>query len=507
VGDKHHFTADEQTLLYQLARSLLQERDYGQVLTALLDVTIQALGADRGCVVVREGEKFRATVARNIRSEALTETEQEISSTIATTVIKEGRPLLIEDAQQTEHFRDRKSVRRLRLRSVLCAPVIASNRAFALVYLENRDVSNCFNERHQALLAEICALASPRLRTAVAIEQAQRNARELEILIGETDGIVTADPQMGSLLRSLARVAPTDLPLLIQGETGTGKELLVRAVYRRSLRMHGPFVVLNCAAIPPNLVESELFGWVKGAFTGAHRDKIGLIGAAHRGTLFLDEIGEMPLELQPRLLRVLQSGDFTRIGSVHSETVDVRVIAATNRDLDREIQAGRFRDDLYFRLSAVTLKVPPLRERAHDVHLLADHFLRVYAGRWGRQAPRLDCECLAALSSYSFPGNVRELEGEIARLVAISTPEDEIPVNALSTRIVRGAGQKQIDVLSPMSLSEMEKKLICLVLEHTEGNRTRAAEILGISREGLRIKMQKLNMGDSTSGTDRSQKP
>jgi transcriptional regulator with PAS, ATPase and Fis domain len=271
--------------------------------------------------------------------------------------------------------------------------------------------------------------------------------------------------------------------------------------------MHGPFVVLNCAAIPPNLVESELFGWVKGAFTGAHRDKIGLIGAAHRGTLFLDEIGEMPLELQPRLLRVLQSGDFTRIGSVHSETVDVRVIAATNRDLDREIQAGRFRDDLYFRLSAVTLKVPPLRERAHDVHLLADHFLRVYAGRWGRQAPRLDCECLAALSSYSFPGNVRELEGEIARLVAISTPEDEIPVNALSTRIVRGAGQKQIDVLSPMSLSEMEKKLICLVLEHTEGNRTRAAEILGISREGLRIKMQKLNMGDSTSGTDRSQKP
>jgi transcriptional regulator with PAS, ATPase and Fis domain len=310
---------------------------------------------------------------------------------------------------------------------------------------------------------------------------------------------------MVSLLRTLTRVAETDLPVLIQGETGTGKELVARALYRRSARSSGPFVVLNCAAIPANLIESELFGHVRGAFTGAYQDRLGLIGAANRGTLFLDEIGEMPLELQPRLLRVLQSGDFNRLGSVRPERVDVRVVAATNRDLEREVEEGRFRSDLYFRLSSITLKIPPLRERPQDIHLLVDHFLRVYAGRQAREAPRLSRECLATLSSYAFPGNVRELEGEMARLVAISTPDEEVVAGALNDRILRrtGAAASAAQVL-PMSLAEMEKKLILAVLEHTAGNRTRAAEILGISREGLRTKMQRLDLSEATLPAERS---
>jgi transcriptional regulator with PAS, ATPase and Fis domain len=194
---------------------------------------------------------------------------------------------------------------------------------------------------------------------------------------------------------------------------------------------------MNCAAIPATLIESELFGYLQGAFTGAVRDRMGLLAGAHRGTLFLDEIGEVPLELQSRFLRVLQSGEFTRLGSVRNETADVRFVAASNRDLERETEEGRFRSDLYYRLSSITLKVPPLRERPHDIQLLSEHFLRAYAARFGREAPRLDEGALTAFAAYSWPGNVRELEGEIARLVATSPSGGEIGVESLNQRIRR----------------------------------------------------------------------
>ena len=489
---------DSANVLYNIARNLLQEGDYGELLTSILDMTIQVLGADRGCVVAREKGEFRATVARNFRNETLAERETQISTTIAGMAVEEGRVLLVHDARESAVLRDKKSVRRLQLRSVLCAPLIVSNEAFAVIYLENREVSNHFNERHERLLSEICALAAPRLHTAVAIENARRKARDLELAQGDSDGIITADPGMSIVLKTLAKIAPTELSVLIQGETGTGKELIARAIYRRSSRAGGPFVVLNCAAIPATLIESELFGCVRGAYNGADRDRVGLIGSANRGTLFLDEIGEMPFDLQSRLLRVLQSGDFNRIGSARSEQVDVRVIAATNRDLESEIEQRHFREDLYFRLSTVTLKVPALRERKADVVMLADHFLRIYAAKRALPAPRLSGECIQLLSTYQFPGNVRELEGEMARLVAMCSPGDEIPASALNDRIARrkSASSKETEI-EPMSLAEMEKKLILAVLRFTSSNRTRAAEILGISREGLRMKMQKLGLSSS----------
>jgi Nif-specific regulatory protein/two-component system response regulator HydG len=492
-------SSEQLGLLYRVSRALLKEGEYGELLSGLLDALIEGLGADRGFVVVREGGEFRATAARNFRSEALSRTEEAVSRSIARSVMESGRALLIGDASMTEPYSKQPSIQQLSLRSVLCAPLVASDEAFALIYLENREVTNCFTEEQRDLLDEVCALAAPRLRAAVAMSEAQRRAEALEYAHGQSDGILTADPAMARVLQTVHQIATTDLPVLIEGETGTGKELIARALYRHSKRVKGPFVALNCGAIPATLIGSELFGFVQGAFTGANRDRVGFIGAAHRGTLFLDEIGDLPLDLQPHLLRVLQSGEFTRLGNSRTEQVDVRFIAATNRDLESEVKAGRFRADLFFRLSAITLRLPPLRERPHDIRLLAEHFVRAAATRFGRPVPRLTEDCLSALSAYSFPGNVRELESEMARLAALAAADVPCGADFLNERVRnrgngQSAGSSPVAPVAPMSLQEMEKQLILSVLEHTGGNRTRAAEILGISREGLRTKLQRLQI-------------
>ena len=486
-------------LLYRVSRALLKEGEYGELLSGLLDTLIEGLGADRGFVVIREDGEFRVTAARNFRIEALSRAEDAVSRSIAQSVLESGKAVLIGDAMMTEPYSSHPSIQQLSLRSVLCAPLVASGAAFALIYMENRQVTNCFKEEQRELLDEVCALAAPRLRTAVAMSQAQRRAEALEFTHSRSDGILTADPAMERVLQTVRQIAPTDLPVLIEGETGTGKELIARAVYRHSARVKGPFVALNCAAIPSTLIGSELFGFVQGAFTGANRDRVGFVGAAHRGTLFLDEIGDLPLDQQPHLLRVLQSGEFTRLGNSRTEQVDVRFIAATNRDLESEVKAGRFRADLFFRLSAITLRLPPLRDRPHDTRLLAEHFVRDAAERYGRPVPQLAEDCLSALAAYSFPGNVRELESEMARLVALACDGVPCGPDLLNDRI-RKCGNGRITVASPtpsvapMSLQEMEKQLILSVLQHTGGNRTRAAEILGISREGLRTKLQRLHI-------------
>src|SRR5579862_6741704 len=499
--------AEHLGLLYQVSRTLLKEGEYGELLSGLLDTLIDGLGADRGFVVVREAGEFRATAARNFRSEALSQVEEAFSRSIARAVMESGRAVLIGDASMTEPYSKHLSIQQLAVRSVLCAPLVTSDEAFALIYLENRLVTNCFSEEQRDLLDEVCTLAAPRLRAAVAMSQAQRRADALEHAHSQSDGVLTADPEMVAVLQTVHQIATTDLPVLIEGETGTGKELIARAIYRHSTRVKGPFVVLNCAAIPAALIGSELFGFVQGAFTGANRDRVGFIGTAHRGTLFLDEIGDLPLDLQPHLLRVLQSGEFTRLGNSRTEQVDVRFIAATNRDLESEVKAGKFRADLFYRLSAITLRLPPLRDRPHDIKLLAEHFIRTSAGRYGKPTPRLSEDCLAALTAYSFPGNVRELESEMARLAAMSLADVSCGADSLNERIRnRSNGQpttlSQTTPFAPMSLQEMEKRLISCVLEHTEGNRTRAAEILGISREGLRTKLQRLEIpGDSESSS------
>jgi len=305
----------------------------------------------------------------------------------------------------------------------------------------------------------------------------------------EASGLVGHSHKMIELYKEIALVAASRSTVLITGESGTGKELVARALHRNSTRASGAFVAVNCGAITETLLESELFGHVKGSFTGATVDKRGLFEEANDGTILLDEIGETSLALQVKLLRVLQEGEIRRVGGSRSVRVDVRVLAATNRDLEREVKEGRFREDLYYRLSVVTLRVPPLRERSEDLPLLAAHALR-QARDSGARAATISEEALVLLSSYDWPGNVRELENTIAHAALyarghVITPED-LPARIRSnTRGLDAAPQTQSLFKDLPSLDELERRYLIHVLQSVGGSRTRAAEVLGIDRRTL----------------------
>ncbi len=305
----------------------------------------------------------------------------------------------------------------------------------------------------------------------------------------ETDalpGLVGDSPPMRRLYRDILKAARSDATVLILGESGTGKELVARAVHYRSRRSAAPFVPINCGAIPETLLESELFGHVRGAFTGAEAARAGFFQTADRGTVFLDEVGELSLAGQVRLLRVLQDGEVCMVGSNRPRLVDVRVVAATNKDLSRLIEQHRFREDLYYRLNVVVLEVPPLRDRGEDVLLLAGHFAHRFAEEQGRKPPRFSDRVVARLLEYDWPGNVRELENLVQRLV-VMCEDDTLDVADLPRWLRTPVTESVRSVLRP--LADVERAHIRAVLRAVGGNRTRAAEVLGIDRKTLRRKL------------------
>ncbi len=308
------------------------------------------------------------------------------------------------------------------------------------------------------------------------------------------DAIVGDSEKIREVIALAGRIAPSDATVLVTGESGTGKELLARGIHYSSGRAEGPFVAVNCAAIPENLIESELFGHVKGAFTGAVRDREGKFELADGGTLFLDEIGDLRVDLQAKILRALQERTIDRVGGVKQVDLDVRVISATNKDLEREVREGNFREDLYYRLSVVTLQMPPLRDRKDDIPLLAEHFLRKFSpGPTVRLAP----DALALLTAYGWPGNVRELENVMER-ASILKRGDTITREDLPEKLNRKAtGASEVLLNLPeggLSLEELEKDLIMKALEKHKGNQTRAAEYLRITRPTLIYRMEKYGL-------------
>jgi len=315
------------------------------------------------------------------------------------------------------------------------------------------------------------------------------NPRRFEQLIGKSRSLEAA-------LDQVERVAPTDSTVLIQGETGTGKELIARAVHNVSSRCGRPFIKLNCAAIPDALFESELFGHERGAFTGAIAQKVGRFEMADKGTLFLDEVGDIPLALQPKLLRVLQEQEFERLGGTRTHQVDVRLVAATNRDLSGMVKRREFRDDLYYRLNVFPIQLPPLRERREDIPLLVAHFVEIYNRRMGRQIEHIPAETMSALSSHQWPGNIRELQNFIERSVILSSGTTLRPPLAELKRA------PELDSIGAVTLEEAERDHIRKTLERTRwvvGGANGAAARLGVKRSTLYFRMRKLGISRSNS--------
>ncbi len=323
------------------------------------------------------------------------------------------------------------------------------------------------------------------------LQQENTELRQAVVQLKDADSqLIYKSRPMSDLIRLVDRVARTDSTVLIQGETGTGKELLARYIQRNSSRAEKPFVPVNCGAIPADLVESSFFGHRKGAFTGAVENARGYFELAHRGTLFLDEIGEAPVDLQVKLLRVLQDGRIQAVGAEREKQIDVRIIASTNRSLHEMVDKGAFRQDLYFRLNVFSVLVPPLRARPQDVAALAEHFLGKYSRRDGKPVPGFEERTMELLTAYPWPGNVRELENEIERVVILCEPNTPVPPDALSERIWRARPAVEASGSLREQMAELERQLILEALKKHNQNRSQAAEALGITRQTIIAKLK-----------------
>jgi transcriptional regulator with GAF, ATPase, and Fis domain len=458
-------------------RRLLEIRAIPEQIEALLDAVIEVVHANKGFVILlRDGEPEIAA-ARNVDRETIPDAVTQLSDSILRRCIDTRQPLIVSDAVHDTMFNSSESVLDLQLSSVMVAPLIAQGQLLGLIYVGNDNVVNLFEQSSLEVLTVFAGQASLILQNAILLNQLTTDRdRIAEALQAQRFGdIIGSCPSLQEVFRRVEKVASADVNVLITGETGTGKELFAREIHRRSNRASGPFVVVNCGAIPENLMESELFGHVRGAFTGAVATRQGSFQAADGGTLFLDEVGEMPLALQVKLLRALQERVVTKVGDTKEKAVDIRVLAATNRDLDAAVKEGSFREDLYYRLNVVNLHLPPLRDRGDDVVVLAKFLLHKYAAELDANVKGFTPKALDAMRGYDWPGNVRQLENRIKKAIVLADktligPDD----------LDLGSDQHRAIVSLAQAREEFTRRYILEVLERHGGNRTRAARALGV---------------------------
>ena len=366
-------------------------------------------------------------------------------------------------------------------KNILCLPLIIENKAAGIIYLERKFSPVPFSSAHLEFLTAVSKPIKLILKSRQEFQEIGGKSTEASspLLAGQSRAF-------RKILTLIDRVKDSDASVFIWGESGTGKELVARTIHQTGIRREGKFVAVNCGAIPEQLLESELFGYVKGAFTGAVRDKPGLIEEADGGTFFLDEVGDLSPYLQAKLLRLLEEKDIRRIGENRSRPVNVRFISATNKNIEEEIKRGNFREDLYYRLKIIVIEFPPLRERKEDLFFLLNHFLEKYSAQMGREVPYLSPKALESLINYSWPGNVRELQNEIRRCLILVGEDDIITEEHLSPRI---SPQKESAKVSPYNFlearAEFEKRFLNQALAHWNYNRGKTAEKIGLSRQGL----------------------
>jgi transcriptional regulator with GAF, ATPase, and Fis domain len=532
----------------KITRELVRETELLPLLRLIVDSAVALVGGERGFLLLADRNredaptngvfdvtKMTVSVARSFDHSDIVVPRSRLSMGIARKVVEERQALLSLDAISDERFEGMASVEDLRIRSVMCLPITIEDRPEGVLYVDNRLQFGAFSQEDLELVELFAGQASIAIKNArLVAELRERNHRvetsrkqierlneqlgrkvrdrdtELAVVraeLGRERGrydytaIVGASDSMRTIFQQLDRIIESDLPVLIHGESGTGKELIARAIHYNGTRKDRALVSENCAALPDTLLESELFGHARGAFTGAYKSKKGLLEQADGGTLFLDEIGDMSAEMQKKLLRVLQDGEFRVVGSDRHVKVDVRVIAASHRDLEQLVREGGFREDLYYRIAVLSVRLPGLRERREDIPLLAEHLLARAAREAARPVPVLPHEVMAALVSYDWPGNVRELENEMRRIVVLA--RDMVQLEHLSTAVREGrslSGEISGSAMAMQSgdireaVADLERRSIEAALAQHGGNKSRAASALSISRFALQRKLEKYGL-------------
>lgn len=464
------------TALSKFSEALAQTYDVDRLLETMVDTIIDVTHAARGVVMLLIDGVPQVRVARAAGAKA-SSGNLAISDSIVERVLQTRQSIIVSDALSDREFKAAQSVMDFKICSVLCAPLATRGDLLGVIYLGNDNVVNLFSEEAREVATVFAAQAAMVLRNAILINELQLTNQSLTAQIERMNfgSLIGASDSMRELFRRVDKVAATDISVLITGETGTGKELVANELHRRSPRAKGPFVAINCGAIPENLLESELFGHVKGAFTGAVATREGKFQSANGGTLFLDEIGEMPISLQVKLLRVLEDHRVTRVGEHAPRDIDIRVVAATNRNLGQEVKAGKFREDLYYRLNVVRLELAPLRERGDDVLLLSRWFLKRFSEEMGVQVRGFTDDANRAMQLHQWPGNIRELENRIKKALVFCDSGEinaaDLELGALQT----GRIEALVDAKETFAAGYVRK-----VLGINGGNRAQTAKDLGV---------------------------
>ena len=475
-------TAANQALEAMEKLEAFTERLYGiydieLLLNQLMDDIIELGRADKGFLILMNGDLPVVRVARNIERKALDENQVAFSDSIVQKVLKSKRSIIVSDALHDREFSGSTSIINLRLCSVMCAPLLSRGTMLGLIYLGNDNIVNLFRPYQLDTVRVFASQAALIVSNALLVNELQLDKKRLkdqldELRYGE---IIGACDSMREIYKKVGKLAKTDISVMITGETGTGKELIAKEIHKRSNRAKGPFITLNCGAIPENLLESELFGHVRGAFTGAIATTVGKFEAADGGTLFLDELGEMPPSLQVKLLRAIQERQIVRVGEARPRKVDIRILAATNKDLGQEVKEGRFREDLFYRLNVVNLKLPPLRERSEDVVLIAKYLLQRYARDFGSKVKGFNNESVRHIKRYQWPGNIRELENKIKKAIVFT---DGPLINADALDLETASFKEVLPLADAKEL--FQKDYINEVLRLNNGNRTKTARDLDV---------------------------
>jgi len=495
--------------VYKALQPLGARLEPAEVIDATVAATFELLPrATHVAVLLRsdtDKDRFALAVSRHRGTNVPKADPVRASRSVLRRVLSERAAVLTANAQ--EELASSDSIMGGQIMSMIAVPLWRGDDITGLIQADNRSTAGMFTERDlqvALLLGAQAALAIDNATLVGRLKIAEERARGENVYLKrretkiQFDNIIGDSPAMKAVLSQLERVIDTRATVCIEGETGTGKELIAAAVHYQSQRKDKMFVAQNCAALPENLLESELFGHKRGAFTSADSDKKGLFEIADGGSLFLDEMGEMPMALQAKLLRVLQEGTIRAVGATTEKQVDVRILCATNRDLSAEVEAGRFRQDLYYRLMVFPIKLPPLRERREDIPELAAHFLKRYAAEYRVEMPGFTPDAIDALCAYNWPGNIRELENEVQRLVIQAESGHWIESTDLSPRLRKIEGTVTRVAPKQGTLKEMmdqvERWLIAEALRDHGNNKTRTAATLGITREGLHKKLAKFGV-------------